>query len=55
MVIRKWNEEDTDEAETLIFMLHYGRLSAQTAAPAGALTLKGSKQIHSIYPGLEEI
>lgn len=42
------NMEDTAEVETLILMLHYGRLSGLIAAPADAPTLKGSKQIHSI-------
>lgn len=48
------DKTDTDGVETKVLTQCYWRLGGQKGHPAGPLTLKGTKKVHSICPSLEK-
>lgn len=48
------NKADTDWAKTKVLMQHYQRLGGPVGPPIVPPTLQRLKQVHSIYPSLEE-
>lgn len=51
---KRMNKMDSNGDETKVLMQHYQRLGGPVGTAIGPSTLKGSKQVCSIYPSLEE-
>lgn len=49
------DKADINGVATQVLIQHYQRLGGQMEPSSGPPTLKGSKQVHSIYPSLEEL